>query len=111
MLGYVACWQTKRANEQSDYANEISNRLLSIEESRDKLELSPFIMVTDFKAYAKIKCELINDPDQLYILRDAAVDSYARRFLILHSHNPPYIQNQFQRRRASNISQDGHPDR
>ena len=67
VLGYVAYWQTKRANEQSDNANEISNRLLSIEESRDKLELRPFIMVTDFKAYAKIECELINDPDQLYI--------------------------------------------
>ena len=60
VLGYVAYWQTNNANETND-------RLLKLEEARYKLELRPFIMVTDFKAYAKIESELLINPDRLYI--------------------------------------------
>ena len=60
VLGYVAYRQTNKANETSD-------RLLSIEEMRYKLELRPFFMITDYKAYAKKKIDLIKNPDKVYI--------------------------------------------
>lgn len=60
VLGYVAYWQTNTANETSD-------RLLLIEETRYKLELRPFIMITDYKAYAKKESDIILNPDMTYI--------------------------------------------
>jgi hypothetical protein len=60
VLGYVAYWQTNKANEVSD-------RLLRIEEARYKLELRPFIMITGYKAYAKNESDIIKNPDRTYI--------------------------------------------
>jgi len=34
VLGYVAYWQTKRANEQADKANQISESLIALEQSK-----------------------------------------------------------------------------
>lgn len=60
VLGFVAYWQTNKANETED-------RLLRIEENRYKLELRPFFMITDYKAYAKKKIDIIMNPDKTYI--------------------------------------------
>ncbi len=60
VLGYVAYWQTNNANETSD-------RLLKIEEVRYKLELRPFFMVSDYKAYVKKEWDIITNPDKIYI--------------------------------------------
>jgi hypothetical protein len=68
VLGYVAYWQNKLANEQADKANETSDRLLRIGEDRYKLELRPFIMVDDYSAYIKNNCEILSNPDKTYIM-------------------------------------------
>jgi len=59
-LGYVAYWQTYKASKTED-------RLFKIEEDRYNLELRPFVMVTDFMAYAKDEIDIIKNPDKPYI--------------------------------------------
>jgi len=61
VLGYVAFTQ---AND----ANKINNRLLKIEETQYKLELLPFIMVSDYSAYIRNTSNIINNPDKTYIM-------------------------------------------
>jgi hypothetical protein len=61
VLGYVAYWQTGNANETND-------RLLKIEEARYKLDLRPFVMVSDYSAYIKNNFDIITNPDKTYIM-------------------------------------------
>ncbi|MCL1806782.1 MAG: hypothetical protein FWG31_03665 [Oscillospiraceae bacterium] len=60
-LGYVAYWQTYKANETED-------RLLKIEENRYKLELRPFVVVANYFAYAKTQLDIIDNPDKTYVM-------------------------------------------
>lgn len=60
VLGYVAVSQTQRANKMSE-------RLMDIENNRYILEVRPFIMVTDWKAYELGSDKLLFSPDKLYI--------------------------------------------
>lgn len=60
ILGYVAASQTHRANK-------ISERLMDIENSRYMLEIRPFMMVTNWKAYDINVEKLLLYPDKLYI--------------------------------------------
>lgn len=60
VLGYVAISQTERANKMSE-------RILDIENNRYKLDICPFVMVTDWKAYELKSEQLLFNPDKLYI--------------------------------------------
>lgn len=60
VLGCVAVSQTQRANEMSE-------KLMDIENNRYKLEIRPFVMVTDYKAYELYNNQLLFAPDKLYI--------------------------------------------
>jgi hypothetical protein len=60
-------------------ANEMNKRLIAIESDRNKLEVRPFVMITDYSAYTKDKIDIIffdesedcinafSDPNKLYI--------------------------------------------
>lgn len=60
VLGYVAISQTERANKMSE-------RLMDIENNRYKLDIRPFVMITDWKAYELASEQLLFNPDKLYI--------------------------------------------
>ena len=60
VLGYVAVSQTQRANKMSE-------RLMDIENNRYMLEVRPFFMVIDWKAYELNSDRLLFNPDKLYI--------------------------------------------
>lgn len=60
VLGYVAISQTERANKMSE-------RILKIENNRYKLDIRPFVMVTDWKAYELKSEQLLFNPAKLYI--------------------------------------------
>lgn len=60
VLGYVAISQT-------EWANKMSERLMDIENNRYKLDIRPFVMLTDWKAYELQSEQLFFNPDKLYI--------------------------------------------
>lgn len=60
VLGYVAISQTERANKMSE-------RLMDIENNRYKLDIRPFVILTDWKAYELESEQLLFNPDKLYI--------------------------------------------
>ena len=60
VLGFVAIHQTQQANE-------MSKRLMEIENNRYMLEMRPFFMVTDWKAYELDYDKYFISPDKLYI--------------------------------------------
>ena len=60
VLGYVAISQTERANKMSE-------RLMDIENNRYRLDIRPFVMITDWKAYELASEQLLFSPDKLYI--------------------------------------------
>ena len=60
VLGYIAISQTQRANQ-------ISNKLMDIEINRYKMEIRPFVMVTDWKAYEQDYVNIIFNPRKLYV--------------------------------------------
>ena len=72
-LGYVAWQQSKMANDMANQANstpnqanEFSKALLKIEQSRYKLELRPFFMIANWKAYKMDLIAIQLLPDKLY---------------------------------------------
>ena len=60
VLGFVAIWQTQRANGMSE-------RLMELEHNRYKMEIRPFVMVTDWKAYELNSTQILLNPNKLYI--------------------------------------------
>ena len=60
VLGIVAIWQTKEAND-------MSKRLMQIEENRHKLEVRPFVMLKDWRCFYEDTFRIQAFPDQLYI--------------------------------------------
>lgn len=60
ILGFVAIWQTQRANGMSE-------RLMELEYNRYKMEIRPFVMVTDWKAYELNRTQILLNPNKLYI--------------------------------------------
>ena len=67
VLGIVAIIQTKEANEQAKVANEMSNRLMQLEENRYKLETRPFIILKDWDAFFENFYNIINCHEKLYV--------------------------------------------
>ena len=68
VLGFISMKQTKIANQMAEKANEMSRRLMNIEDERYKLERRPFVMVTDWEAYILPFYQITANPDQLYIV-------------------------------------------
>lgn len=60
VLGIVAIMQTKDAND-------MSKRLMQLEENRYKLEMRPFVILEDWMAFEKDEFQIRTQPDQLYI--------------------------------------------
>ncbi len=60
VLGYVAVKQTQKANE-------MSKKLMDIENNRYKLEIRPFVMVTDYAAHELNNWRILQEPDKLYV--------------------------------------------
>lgn len=55
------------ALQVSNKANELSNKVVEIEQNRNRLELRPFVLVSNWKAYEIDSEELIDDPKEKYI--------------------------------------------
>lgn len=60
VLGIVTCMQTREANK-------MSQKLMQIEENRDRLETSPFVIVTKWKIYDLNECDLQNSDEKMKI--------------------------------------------
>lgn len=60
VLGYVAISQT-------EWANKISERLLDLENNKYKLDIRPFVLLTDWKAYELNQEQLLIDSNKLYV--------------------------------------------
>lgn len=60
VLGCITVWQTKKANE-------VSLKLMEIENNRHKLETQPFVMIVDYQAYNVDWQTIQNNPEQIYI--------------------------------------------
>lgn len=59
-LGVVTCTQTQKANE-------MSQRLMEIEENRDRLEVSPFFMVTKLRMDYMTTTQNMSDEKRILI--------------------------------------------
>ena len=55
------------ALQASNKANELSKKVIEIEQDRNRLELRPFVLVSNWKAYEIDSKELIDDPKEKYI--------------------------------------------
>lgn len=55
------------ALQASNKANELSKKVIEIEQDRNRLELRPFVLVSNWKAYEVDSKELIDDPKEKYI--------------------------------------------
>lgn len=60
VLGAVACMQTQKANK-------MSQKLMQIEENRDRLEISPFAMVIKWKMFKLNKDDLYQDDGKIRV--------------------------------------------
>ena len=60
VLGAVACMQTREANK-------MSQKLMQIEENRDRLEISPFVIVTKWEMYDLNKSDLYHNDGKIRI--------------------------------------------
>jgi len=58
-LGALALWQNKKAND-------LSKRLIKLEEEKFKMEQQPFVMISDWSAQDRDRLEFIIKPDKLY---------------------------------------------
>ena len=68
VLGCITVWQTKRANE-------VSLKLIEIENNRDKLETQPFVMIIDYQAYNVDWQTILNNPEHLYYIAIGDLDN------------------------------------
>jgi hypothetical protein len=64
------------AIEQSDQANDISSRLLAIEECRVKLEMRPFVLVTEWSTYERSIAEITSDETNVYVQVGSSSDNH-----------------------------------
>ena len=60
VLGALALWQNNKANDMNE-------RLMKIENERFKLELQPYVLVTNWRLESKDIIDLILSPQKLYI--------------------------------------------
>ena len=60
VLGIVAISQTKDAND-------MSKRIMQLEEKRHRLEIRPFVCIGHWEIFYKDTFELLTKPDQLYV--------------------------------------------
>ncbi len=67
VLSGVAVWQTRASNTMAEQANEVSQKLLNLENNRYKLEIRPFFMIVDWKAGYKDYEELYEKPKAVNI--------------------------------------------
>lgn len=66
-LGAVSIYQTKMAMEQSRKANEISDQLLEIESERYKLQIRPFVMISNIKICDFQKDEITDESSERFV--------------------------------------------
>ena len=75
LLGYIGTlmsfWGTIilgwLALQASDKANELSKRVIELEQDHYRLEMRPFVLVSNWRAYEIDATELVNDPKRKYI--------------------------------------------
>lgn len=78
VLAAVAVWQNRIIKEENDaaqekleeltiQANEQSAKVIEMEQNRYRLELRPFVLVSNWEAYEIDSKELVDDPKEKYI--------------------------------------------
>ena len=75
LLGYIGTllsfWGTIilgwLALQASNKANELSRRVIELEQDHYRLEMRPFVLVSNWKAYEVDSRELVNDPKKKFI--------------------------------------------
>ena len=85
ILGAITVFQTKKAND-------ISDRLLHIEENRDRQEETPFVVVCNWMAVPKEKNEIIYSPQMLYVGVDEETNKYICLQLEFVNTSRTYVQ-------------------
>lgn len=68
VLGIIAIMQTKDANN-------MSKRLMQLEENRYKLEIRPFVLLEDWTTFEKEHFRIRSQPDQLYISLSPTIEN------------------------------------
>lgn len=67
LLALVALWQTERANRITNRANDISERMIFIEQERYKKENCPFVLITNWSMCKKRREDMVINPKTINI--------------------------------------------
>ena len=68
ILALYALFQTKQSNDIAQKYNDMTNQLLKIEKNNYKLQIRPFITITNYEIIKYTQSEILNPDNKVFII-------------------------------------------